>query len=117
MRSRTAQVLGWKEDLLWIVGLARTAETVLAKALLSTTQPPLREALARFLPRLSQRDWEDSTNLLWAAKTGLGGILAGIAKQKCPPVGVSILTPGISQGDVGPRVHELILERRRLGGS
>ena len=28
VRSKTSQVLGWKEDLFWIVELARTAETV-----------------------------------------------------------------------------------------
>ena len=28
VRSKTAQVLGWQEDLLWIVDLAETAESV-----------------------------------------------------------------------------------------
>jgi hypothetical protein len=28
VRSKTVQVLGWKEDLLWIVDLAKTAESV-----------------------------------------------------------------------------------------
>jgi len=51
VRSKTVQVLGWKEDLLWIVVLARTAESRFKTAALNHSAIPPLNIVARVSSR------------------------------------------------------------------